>query len=264
MRLTRAPYHISWVRAWSSGPANPKDKLSPSPPDRLLQSQALIPVEQFAAEGQKPDEIQLFAFLLGVVAASQEDMAKASAASQPVFLIHPLPDEWARPKTWAPLAPLVLKSECADPVTVEAGGMDAERNFLTVKMELPPHQRVIVEPDFHSLAYIHVQGKPNARVGIHSPKCGSAYIIPPLGWGNLWIYGMNIWLAGWLTHEEFRRKANVLGREQASLEYIRPHTKTLTVPVRELNPCNPLFHRVKAWAEEKAVYTTSHARSELE
>jgi hypothetical protein len=223
-------------------------------PGRLLQSQTLIPMEQFAAEGQKPDEIQLFAFLLGVVATSREDTIKATAAGQPVFLLHPLPDEWAQPKTWVPLAPLALKSECANPVIVEAGGMDAERNFLTVKMELPPRKRVLVEQDFHSLAYIHVQEQPDARLGIHSPACGSAYIIPPHAWGNVWIYGMDIWLAGWLTHEEFRRKANILNSGQTPRMYIRPHTKTLSVPVRELNPCSPLFRRVKAWEAEKTAH----------
>lgn len=220
-------------------------------PGRLLQSQVHIPVEEFVAEGQRPDELLLFAVLLGLVAASREEMAKAMAAGLPIFLVHPLPDEWLWPKTWAPLEPLTLKSECLEPIVVETGGMDAERNFLTVKVELPPHKRVTVKQDFHSLAYIHVQEKPIARVGIHSPTRSKPYIIPPHAWGNLWIYGMDIWLAGWLTHEDFRRKANVLNHRQTVFSDISPHIKYLTVPMRELNPCSPLFHQVKVFTAEK-------------
>ncbi len=34
----------------------------------VLQAPALLPLDQFAAEGRKPDDLYLFAFLLGVVA----------------------------------------------------------------------------------------------------------------------------------------------------------------------------------------------------
>jgi hypothetical protein len=242
-RCDMKSYHISRRRQIASVRADPA---------LLLQAPALVPVDQFAAEGNKPDDIYLFAFLLGVVAASQEDMDKAVAAGQPACLIHPLPDEWVRPTNWLPLQKLALKSECGSPVTVQIGGLDGKRKFIAETLELPSRTRIAAQQVFHSVAYIHVEHRPEARVGIHSPMRGEAYIIPSHGWGNIWVYGMDIWLAGWSRLEEFRRRAHVLNAGQTTFQYSRTRMKNLAVPLMELNPCGPLFRRVKDWALEKA------------
>jgi len=217
-------------------------------PALVLQVPALIPLDQFAAEGHKPDDLYLFGFLLGVVAASQEDVAKATAAGQPTWLIHPLPDEWAHPADWQPLEKLALKSECETPITIEIGGQDAEREFVTSTLELPPKKRVPVEQCFHSLAYVHAACRPEARIGLHSPARGEAYLVPVHEWGNIWVYGMDILLAGWITHEEYRRKAKVLNAGMRTPQYDRTRVKNLLVPMAELNPLRPLFERVRVWA----------------
>ncbi len=216
-------------------------------PALVLQAPALVPLDQFAAEGHKPDDLYIFAFLLGVTAASQEDADKAVAAGQPTYLIHPLPDEWARPVNWIPLEKLALKSECETPITVEIGGQDAGREFVTATLELPPKKRVPVEQSFYSLAYIHAARRPEARIGLHSPLRVEAYIVPAHAWGNIWVYGMDILLTGWLTHEEYRRKAKVLNAGMRTLQYDRTRVKNLLVPMAELNPLTPLFDRVRAW-----------------
>jgi hypothetical protein len=238
-------------------------------PDLLLQAPALVPLDQFSAEGHKPDDIYLFAFLLGLIAASQKDADTAIAAGQPVHLVHPLPEEWARPAVWIPLEKLALKSECESPVTVEIGGMDAERNFITETLTLPPRTRVAAQQPFHSVAYVHAQRRPEARIGIHSSvrevvpvpayhpeshagRDGKPYLIPSHEWGNIQIYGMDIWLTGWLTHEEFRRKSRVINSGQPTFQYAHTQVKNLAVQMEELNPCGPLFRRVKTWAAEKS------------
>jgi hypothetical protein len=221
-------------------------------PSSLLAAPALIPVDQFAAEGHKPDDLYLFAFLLGEVAAAQADLRKAAAAGQPVHLIHPLPEVWAKPRNWVPIEELALKSECETPITVEAGGQDAGHNFITTTLELPPKQRMLVEKDFHSLAYLHVHSRPEARIGIHSPRHGEAYIISPYAWSNLWIYGKEIILTGWLTHEVYRRKARVLNAGAHTFQYHHTGMKNLMVLIRELNPLGRLLEKVRLWEAEKS------------
>jgi hypothetical protein len=217
----------------------------------LLQAPALIPLDQFAAAGHKPDDLYLFAFLLGVVAASQEDMGKAIAAGQPVHFIHILPEPWARPANWLPLGKLALKSECDSPITVEIGGQDADRTFVTSTLTLPPRQRMLVEKSFHSLAYFHAQPRPNARIGIHSLVHGEPYLIPPHAWGNLWVYGMDILFTGWLTHADYRRKARVLKAGAFTFQYDHAHVKNLLVPIRELEPLGKLLEMVRLWEAER-------------
>ena len=220
-------------------------------PALVLQAPALVPLDQFAAEGHKPDDLYLFAFLLGLTAASQEDIEKAAASGQPLYLIHPLPDEWARPTAWISLESLALKSECEASITVELGGQDAERNFITETLELPPKTRVGAKQPFYSLAYLHARRRPEGRIGLHSPVHGEAVLIHPHEWGNIWVYGMDILLTGWLTHEEFRRKASVLNAGMQTFQYDRTRTKNLLVPTTELKPIISLLDKVKAWETQK-------------
>ncbi len=220
-------------------------------PGLVLQAAALIPVDQFAAEGHTAQDIYLFAFLLALTTPSQEDLQKAIAAGQPLHLIHPLPDTWARPRLWLPLEKLALKSECEQPISVEIGGMDAARNFVTAALELPPKTRLAVEVPFHTVAYIHARRLPEARLGIHSPRRGEALIVQPHEWGNIWVYGLGILLTGYLTREEFRRRAEVLPVGSRTFQYDQTRVKNLAVPISELRPLGNLFERVREWESTK-------------
>jgi hypothetical protein len=218
-------------------------------PQSALQAQALIPVEQFMAEGHRADDLYLFAFLLGLVATSRQEMGRARAAGQPLYLVHPLPEPWSRPNCWRPLDRLTLKSECEETLLVELGGQDANREFVIWQCELPSRRRVVAACEFYTLCYLHVTAMPSARVGVYSPVCGAPYLIPPAAWGNIWIYGMEIWLLGWLTHEEFRRRAITLVPGAAAFPYDRTRTKNLAVPMAELQPLSPLLDRVREWSQ---------------
>ncbi len=220
-------------------------------PASLLEWSALVPVDQFASEDNKPDDLYLFAFLLGLVASAQGDIEKVIAAHQPLFMIHLLPHDWVRPVNWIPFENLAMKSECQSPVTVEIGGQDTGRDFITAMLELPPRQRVLVEKDFHSLAYIHALPRPEARIGIYSPRHGGPYLIPAHAWSNLWVYGMDIVLAGWLTHEEYRRKAKVLKSGAQTFQMDQTYLKNLSVLIDELNPLGRLLEKVRQWETER-------------
>ena len=52
---------------------------------------------------------------------------------------------------------------------------------------------------------------------------------------------------GYLTHEEYRRKAHVLPAGSRVFQYDQTRTKNLAVPVSELQPLAALFEKVKAW-----------------
>jgi hypothetical protein len=220
-------------------------------PALALQAPALVPLDQFGAEGHQPGDLYLFAFLLGLTAASQADIDRAAASGQPIHLIHPLPDAWVRPTNWLPLENVALKSECAAQITVEVGGQDQARDFLACRLDLPPRTRIPLEAPFYSLAYVHADRRPEARLGLHSPRQGGPYLIGPHEWGNIWVYGMEILLIGWLSRQEFRRKATVLNAGRPTFQYSRTRTKNLQVPMSDLNPLGELFERVRAWEAAK-------------
>ena len=221
-------------------------------PGRVFQSQARLPVEQFGAQAGRPEDLYLFAFLLGETAAGRQDVQKAFAAGRPVYLIHPLPAIWARPSQWSLLTKLALKSECEAPLSVEVGGQAGTREFMTVRLELPPRQRIEVEQTFYSLTYIHVGRPPEARLGLHSPVRGDAYLIQPHEWRNLHIQGEQILLAGWLTRAEFLRKARGLQAETTIPSDERMGRKNLEVPISELAPVGRLLEIVKNSRQEQS------------
>lgn len=216
-------------------------------PGIILQAPALVPSDQHAAEGHSDNDLYLFTFLSGLIAASQDDLKKAISAGQPTYLIHAMPREWSKPLTWSPLGPLALKSDSEDALTVEIGGQDDGRGFLTRTVELPPHTRVVVDDPFYALAFIHVKNQPSARLGIHSPICKETHVINPLEWGNIWVYGMDILLAGYISHEEFRGRARLIPPGTRVFQYDQTRTKNLAVPVSNLRPLSGLLEKVKEW-----------------
>jgi hypothetical protein len=149
------------------------------------------------------------------------------------------------------LKKLALKSKCPEPITVELGGLDSGREFFAATLVLPPRETVHVEQGFHSPAYIHPARQPEARLGLHSPLRGKASILPAQAWGNIWVYGMDCILTGWLTHEDYLRKASVLKAGMHTLQYDRTREKNLLVPKAALNLLALLFTHLKEWQEER-------------
>ncbi len=221
-------------------------------PELLLKAPALVPSDQHAADGHRDDDLYLFAFLTGLVAASQEEMEKALDANQPVYLMHPMDKTWSKPANWQPINPLTLKSESDQTLNIEIGGQAQGREFLTRTLELPPRTRVKVDDEFYALASVCVDQLPTARVGIHSPYMGAPYLIDPYAWGNIWVYGMDIFLTGYLSHDEFSRKSSQIQPGSRVFQYNKTRTKNLAVPVADLKPLGRLFEQVKEWETQNS------------
>lgn len=217
-------------------------------PQVILAAPALVPSDQNAAEGHSEHDIYLFAFLPGLIAASQSDLQRAIAAGQPHYMIHAMPEGWARPQTWSPLGRLVIKSEAEEAIELEIGGQDQGREMRSLLVEAPPRRRVEIDNDLFSLAFLHVHSMPVARLGIHSQRRNETHLIGALEWGNIWVYGMNILIAGYLTREEFNRRARPIREGARVFQYDRTRTKNLAVPVADLKPLSDLFERVKEWS----------------
>ena len=216
-------------------------------PQVVLQAPALVPSDQHAAEGNSDTDLYIFAFLSGVIAASQADLQKAMEAGQPYYLIHAMPEAWTRPGQWHPLGELVLKSGSVETQIVEIGGQDQRRELRTHVAEIPPRTRVKIDEGFHSLSHLHVKSVMNARMGIHSPALQETHIISVMDWGNIWVYGIDILLAGYLTREEFNRRARSILPGARVFQYEKTRTKNLAVTISELHPISDLFEHVRNW-----------------
>jgi hypothetical protein len=202
-------------------------------PSTLLKASALIPVEPAIGDGFLDHDLLLFAFLLGLTAVSLSDLKKATTANRPHHLLHIMPPKWRNPQHWNPLGALTLKSESGSELIVEISGQDQARGKLTRLVSLPPKTRVTLDKPFYSITSLHVKTIPTARVGIHGSTIKEAYVIPPLEWKNIWVYGMEVILAGYLSRGEFRQRTKT--------------AKSLSLPIATLHPLPELFVRVKEW-----------------
>jgi len=220
-------------------------------PDVMLNAPALVPSDQHCGESHTSHDIYLFAFLSGLIAASQTDLKAVIKNDQPFYLLHAMPDAWCKPQTWSPLGTLALKSESDAAQVVEISGQDKGREFLTRRVELPVRTRVIIQDEFHSVSSIRIQNMPDARIGIYSPIRKKTYLIQPMDWGNIWVYGMDIWLAGYIEREEFSRRASFVHSGARVFQYNHTKTKNLAIPISDLRPLAALFERVKEWSDNQ-------------
>src|SRR5688500_20404271 len=86
-------------------------------------------------------------------------------------------------------------------------------------VEVPPRTRVQIEDGFFSVSYIHTRSAPNARIGIHNPVRKDTCVVDASDWGNIWVYGMEILLTGYLTRDEFNRRASYLQAGKRVFQY---------------------------------------------
>jgi hypothetical protein len=217
----------------------------------LLKAPALVASDQHAGGGHSRHDLYLFAFLAGQVAASPGDLEKVIQRKQPYHLVHVMPDAWKRPSKWSPLGRLVLKSESEQTQIIEIGGQDEGREMRACTVELPPQRRIEIPDEFFSLAYLHARSGPNARVGIYSPVRRETHLAGALDWGNIWVYGIDIILAGYISYEEFSRQANFVQAGSRVFQYDHTYVKNLAVAVSDLKPFSELFERVRVWSSSQ-------------
>jgi hypothetical protein len=212
----------------------------------LLRAPALVASDQHAGDSHSHNDIYLFAFLFGLITATQNDLQKVLDSGQPHYLVHVMPKVWNRPSQWNPLGGLVLKSEAEEKITLEIGGQDEGREMRSFTLELPPRTRVQIEDGFFSVAYLHVKSSPGARIGIHSPVRKQTYLINPSDWSNIWVYGMDVMLVGYMTRDEFSRRASFIQAGSRVFQYDATHVKNLAIPMSDLKPLSELLERARS------------------
>lgn len=140
---------------------------------------------------------------------------------------------------------MVLTSDAEETQTIEIGGQDEGRAIRSLTLKLPPRTRLEIQNEFFSVSYIHTKSSCPARIGIHSPAHKETHLIDTKDWGNIWVYGLDILLAGYITREEFSRRASFLPAGSRVFQYNYTQVKNLVVPVSELRALSELFERVK-------------------
>jgi hypothetical protein len=218
-------------------------------PQKLLDAQALVPVDQMKNEHLTDDDIYIFAFLTALLTPNQTALKKAVDAGQPIYMIHALPKKWARPEKWGHLGELAIKSNMAGRLKLELGGQGAAHKFQSEHLILSPQIRVTAKQKFSALSYLYTPNFPDETIGLHSTSLNETYLVDPLEWRNIWVYGMDVILGGYMTRGEFRQRAARLPVGSRVFQYPQTRTKNYALPIKNLHPLSALFERAKSWSQ---------------
>lgn len=220
-------------------------------PANLLSSPALIPSADLFQEIYRDTDLLVFSFVTGLVTPTLAEINLAAEAGEPVHMVYPLKSARAQPSCWTSLGRITLKSESNSSLQAKLAGYNSDHQYVEEEVELPPLCRVQVKEDFYALTYIQVNEMPRGRLGVHYPALEKTLVIHSYQWGNIWVYGLNIILAGWMERGEFRRNA----RPCQPARYItstKGSGNYLTMPVGELRPLQNLFDRASNWSRDTA------------
>ena len=210
-------------------------------PAVLLDAQALVPSDSHAGDGHSYNDIYLFAFMNGLVAASQADLQKAIEKNQPHYLVYVPSMLLRKPMHWKPLGRLTLRSESAEELIVEVNGQDEAREMKREVISLSPGVNVKLHEVFYSITSLHVRRVPEARIRIHCDALNETLVIAPHDWSNIWVYGMDIFMVGYATYEEMSQRATLLLPNSRTFQYERTHVKNLSLLVSKLKPIQKLW-----------------------
>ncbi|HNH27037.1 MAG TPA: hypothetical protein PLR93_08460 [Anaerolineales bacterium] len=213
-------------------------------PAVLLDAQALVPSDSHAGDGHSYNDIYLFAFMNGLVAASQADLQKAIEKNQPHYLVYVPSMLLRKPMHWKPLGRLTLRSESAEELIVEVNGQDEAREMKREVISLSPGVNVKLHEVFYSITSLHVRRVPEARIRIHCESLNETLVIAPHDWSNIWVYGMDIFMVGYATYEEMSQRATLLLPNSRTFQYERTHVKNLSLLVSKLKPIQKLWTAV--------------------
>lgn len=214
-------------------------------PSLVLSAPALVPIEDYAAEGQSLEDMYLFAFVLDSGSGTGAGERAETIAEASMDFIHLMPKSWVQPRSWNPLGPVSMKAEGAEELQLEIGGQDRERRDIVRGLRLEPRARQELEDDFHEVSYVRVRRLPTGRLGIHSPARDEAVIIDPTDWHNVSIDAADILLAGWITRQEFRQRASLVRAGSRVFQFKRTRTNNLAIQVSELKPLARLLERAR-------------------
>lgn len=215
-----------------------------SQPTGILAHQAKLDVDELETDRLLSEDLLVFGLVFGLIARSQVETASALSAGQPACLIHTLPGELANPAPGSSLGEIALKTDHDSEIELVVGGRDPEGKFCEEEISLKPRLRTQLAKPYQSLAYLRASQPIPAQVGLSAKVLKRPTIARPAQWGNIWIYGMEVVLVGYLSRDEFRRQGTLRTNEAAGMPVT--HGKKKSLPMGMLHPLAGLIE----WARK--------------
>jgi hypothetical protein len=214
----------------------------------LLQTPVKVPINLFESDHLTDKDILIFAYATGLVTSTKIDLELAVSANQPSYCIQLLPKTWSQPTKWRSLGELVLSTTNSIPVTIEISGSSQTREFLTERLHLLPQEKTYPQSEFYSINLLHNTQIHGAKINIYSPTLNISYFSERKDWSNIWVYGMEIILVGFITLGEFKQLARPLTSGGQVIHSGKSSSRAVMLSAKKLRPLADLFRSAKDWS----------------
>jgi hypothetical protein len=216
-------------------------------PERLVSLPVYVLKGELLQEIESQNDLLIFAFVTSLLARQGDMLSKAMKTGQPVYLISTPPSLWSHQNSWRSLGDITVQNESNRIIEIALFGLDATREFQIDMLSLSPHQSVTANRQYYSLTNLHIDELPEGNININSPTLNTSWSVKPLDWVNIWIYGMDIYFAGYLSRSKFIKSASPEPAHTRFPRQFQPASGALCVPVSELLPLGGLFSQAKKW-----------------
>ena len=160
-----------------------------------------------------------------------------------------LPSNWAFPIRWESLGTILVESNIATNIQLEFVGCNIHRQFQTERSILMPNSQLHLKKDFYTLSYIHTPNLPDGAIQVYSSFLKENYLVSRHAWNNLWIYGMDIIIGGYVTRVEYQKNTRRISKNSRNIESSGASKEIFTLPVQNLHSIKYLLERAKTWSQ---------------
>jgi hypothetical protein len=207
---------------------------------------AIVPDDLLAVGGLGHGDLLVFAFITGLETRSHAALQRALAAKQKTYLIAiPARTWWQRKNDGHTLGPLIVNSSNSGLLNLEYGARLTTNLYQVERQSIPPFQETSTTTQLSSLFYVHSTHLPDGDLNIHCPVLDLNWLIEPLDWANIWVYGIEIIFVGWNTKGTFRKSSQRLSRGTRTQIGRRTRVDSRAKPVSQLRPLQEIVHRIR-------------------
>lgn len=223
-------------------------KTSPHLLDEVIE----LPGAANASEGISAHDLVVFVFIGGLLAKSKDDLRRIKHNELATNIMFVLPEPWRIPKKWYALEQLVIKSDSPEKCKLTIAGEDQQRNQITVDVELMPKVRTVVDVELYSISHIQSHEEITGKIGVHSKVMKQTLVIEPKHWKNIWVYGSDILILGYLLGSVLLEKSIDIPAGESTFQARYGTTeKSTAIRIKQLQPISELIERTRKWDDNR-------------
>ncbi len=222
-------------------------------PNHLLKWSVYPPMDQRFTQHLNDTDLCIFVFITALLAPKTSDIERVLQANQPNFFIHLLPRRWACHSPWTSFGQLVLETNSSRSVQIEIHGQNKNRQITSEKIALDPDKTNTPTQDFYSLQCLHLPQIIDGHIGLYSSQLQQKYRVTQKQWSNVWVYGMEFFLVGYMSRYECRRVADARHPDAGTFSAMQ-REDDIGLPVQKLQSLPKLFILARNWGKRSHNY----------